>query len=81
MLHAEQILLCTDEDPFDPMFAWKPLISVGSIPDRQRVLKAFQVDHNGFSSYVTDIYLHRRSVEIRYHPIDCLANQPQVRHI
>ena len=68
--------MCTEEYN-DPVFSWKPL-STPPVPDRHRAQKAFQVDHMGFSFYVTDIYLHRRSTEISYHPVDCLANQPQV---
>lgn len=35
-------------------------------------------DHLGFVGYESDTYQHRRSLEAKYHPLRCLANQPQV---
>ncbi len=83
---GETLLLCTEESN-DPLF-WRPVPSVSPLPppppqqqrtEQQRAALAFRADHAGFSSYVCDIYLHRRSIELKYHPINCLAKQPQVK--
>ena len=34
--------------------------------------------HAGFAVYEKDVYLHKRSMEISFHPVRCLHNQPEV---
>ncbi|KAL5003957.1 hypothetical protein ScPMuIL_017413 [Solemya velum] len=37
-----------------------------------------QQDHTGFEDYLDEIYFHRLGIEMKYHVIMCLDNQPEV---
>ncbi|ELU02981.1 hypothetical protein CAPTEDRAFT_121782 [Capitella teleta] len=39
--------------------------------------KCHEEDHAGFLEYETESYLHRRSIELKYLPVECLSNQPE----